>query len=122
MVLFFRIPGRLGLKSAPTIAQASVRSFREPCDNPSAAMSWATWDQAAIASAVSLIAWLVLRALPSSRVGNALLPAFSEFALISALYAVWRLARQLPFTHPEGAMDRARAIDDVQNFLHMPTE
>ncbi len=85
-------------------------------------MSWATWDQAAIASALSLIAWLILRALPSGRVRNALMPAFSEFALISALYAVWRLARELPFTHPEGAMDRARAIDDVQNFFHLPTE
>jgi hypothetical protein len=85
-------------------------------------MSWATWDQAAIASAVSLIAWLILRALPSGRVRNALMPAFSEFALISALYAVWRLARELPFTHPEGAMDRARAIDDVQKFFHLPTE
>jgi hypothetical protein len=112
----------LGLKSAPTIAQASVRSSRDPRENPSAPMSWATWDQAAIASAVSLVAWLILRALPSGRVRNALMPAFSEFALISALYAVWRLARELPFTHPEGAMDRARAIDDVQNFFHLPTE
>lgn len=85
-------------------------------------MTWATWDQAAIASAVSLIAWFVLRAVPTGRVRNALLPALREFALISALYAVWRLARQLPLTHEEGAIDRARSIDDVQNFLHLPTE
>jgi hypothetical protein len=85
-------------------------------------MSWATWDQAAIASAVSLAVWLVLRLVPPGRVRNALMPAAYEFALISALYSVWRLARELPLTHEDGAMDRARALDDVQGFLHLPSE
>lgn len=85
-------------------------------------MRWATWDQAAAASAVCFTAWLILRAFRPGRVRNALLPALSEFALISALYAVWRLARQLPFTHTEGAIERARSIADIQQLLPLPRE
>ena len=85
-------------------------------------MSWATWDQAAVASVLSVIAWLILRGFRPGRVRQALMPACSEFALISALYSVWRLARQLPFTHTQGALDRGRSIHDVQQFLHLPSE
>lgn len=85
-------------------------------------MSWATWDQATIASLLSLAAFLLLRRLPVTRVGDALIPAFREFALISGLYAVWRVARELPLTHEVGAMDRARDIDHLQIALHLPTE
>lgn len=85
-------------------------------------MSWATWDEAAIASALSIIMVLILRAVRPGAVRNALIPAFREFALISALYAVWRLARQLPLTHENGALERARRIDDFQHLLHLPTE
>jgi len=48
--------------------------------------------------------------------------ASKEFALISGLYSIWRIARELPFTHEAGALDRARQIDWLQQFLHMPTE
>lgn len=85
-------------------------------------MSWATWDQAAIASALSVFALLILRRLRPGRIRDALMPAFGEFALVSALYSIWRLARELPFTHTEGALERARRIDDLQQLLHLPTE
>ncbi|MEJ7635831.1 phosphatase PAP2 family protein [Aeromicrobium sp.] len=85
-------------------------------------MSWATWEQAAAASLLSALAALILRAARPSRVRDAISPGLRELALISALYAVWRLARQLPLTHESGALERARRIDDFQQILHLPTE
>lgn len=85
-------------------------------------MPWPSWEQAFIACAVSVIVWLVLRRLPATKIGTAVLPAFGEFALISGLYGIWRLARMLPVTHEAGALDRARHINDLQRALHLPTE
>lgn len=85
-------------------------------------MPWPSWEQAAIACLLSLVAWLVVRRLPRSRTGDALLPAFWEFSLISGLYGIWRLARMLPITHESGALERAREIDRFQQMLHLPTE
>ncbi len=85
-------------------------------------LPWPSALQAGIACGVSALIWLVLRLVRPTRVGTELLPAFFEFGLISGLYAVWRVARELPFTHEAGALDRARQIDDFQQFLHMPTE
>ncbi|MFI2708210.1 phosphatase PAP2 family protein, partial [Nocardioides sp. CER28] len=42
--------------------------------------------------------------------------------LISGLYAIWRLARQLPFTHEAGAVERGREIHRIQQWLHLPGE
>lgn len=64
----------------------------------------------------------MIRRLPPTRVGDAAVPAFREFAFISGLYGVWRLARMLPITREAGALDRARDIDAFQQFLHLPTE
>lgn len=83
---------------------------------------WATWDQAAIAALVSLALWVVLRPFNRFRIVRALMPACTEFALVAVLYSIWRLARELPFTHEAGAIHRARQIDDFQQFLHLPTE
>ncbi|MCW2747565.1 MAG: inositol phosphorylceramide synthase [Nocardioidaceae bacterium] len=85
-------------------------------------MKWATWDEAAIAAGISFAIFLVLTRFPSSRPRNAVMPALKEFAFVASLYSLWRLARQLPFTHPNGAVDRARWIDDFQHALHLPTE
>ncbi|MET0930232.1 MAG: phosphatase PAP2 family protein [Aeromicrobium sp.] len=85
-------------------------------------MPWPSWEEAAVATIVSLALWLLLLRLPRTRVGDALVPAFREFALIAGLYAVWRLARMLPVTHEAGALDRAREIDTFQHHLHLPTE
>lgn len=85
-------------------------------------MPWPTWEQAAIATILSLVVWRVLARAPSTKAGDALIPAAREFSLIAGLYAVWRLARMLPVTHEEGALDRARDIDHLQHLLHLPTE
>ncbi len=66
--------------------------------------------------------WVLLRQIRPNRVSRELLPAFFEFGLISGLYSIWRIARELPFTHEAGALDRARQIDQFQQFLHLPTE
>ncbi|KAA1376321.1 phosphatase PAP2 family protein [Aeromicrobium fastidiosum] len=85
-------------------------------------MPWPSWEQSGTAALLSLIAWIVCTRLPRSRVVDALVPAFREFALVAGLYAVWRLARMLPITHESGALERARDIDHVQRLLHLPTE
>lgn len=85
-------------------------------------MPWPSWEQAAVTTLLSLVAWLAVARLPSSRLGDALLPAFREFSLVAGLYAIWRLARMLPVTHEAGAVDRARAIDRFEQALRLPTE
>lgn len=71
--------------------------------------------------AALLLSVLALR-LPDGRLRTASAPALREFALVSGLYAVWRLARQLPFTHEAGAIDRGRDIHRLQQHLHLPSE
>jgi hypothetical protein len=89
-------------------------------------MKWPTWEQAAIAAVLSGVVALVLRRRRSGQSGQE--PAgFSEqlaveFALISALYAVWRVARKLPLAQNDGAIERARSIVDFQEAIYLPTE
>ncbi|NND75170.1 MAG: phosphatase PAP2 family protein [Ilumatobacter sp.] len=84
-------------------------------------MKWPTWEHAAIAAVISGLLALAAR---RGRTGRARFveQASIEFALLSALYAVWRVARKLPLAQDEGAIERARQIVDVQNALHFPTE
>jgi len=70
----------------------------------------------------SLAVVVVLRRSRPTRIGDALIPAANEIAIIAALYGVWRLARQLPIATTSGATERARWLDDVQHALHMPSE
>jgi hypothetical protein len=83
---------------------------------------WPTWEQAFIACLISLIALVVVQRFAPPQLSGALAPAFNEFALIAGLYGIWRLARMLPITHEAGALDRARAINDVQQAVGMPSE
>ncbi|MGK2875933.1 MAG: phosphatase PAP2 family protein [Nocardioides sp.] len=96
---------------------------------------WPTWDEAAIACCLALLIWAsarwgMARLVPQGyaedgrlhRVRYAVAAAALEFSVVSALYGVWRLARQLPFTQEAGAVDRARAIDDLQHHLGLPSE
>lgn len=80
---------------------------------------WPSWEQATAAGLLSL---LLAAAADRTRAGERWRPAFAELALICGLYAVWRLARLLPLTHEGGAVDRARAIDDLQGALNLPSE
>jgi hypothetical protein len=82
---------------------------------------WPTWDEAAIAAVVGILLWLGLRWL-RPRGGSYVEPVALEFALISALYAVWRLARMLPLASEDGALARAYRIVKIEHWMHLPTE
>jgi hypothetical protein len=82
---------------------------------------WATWDQAAIAAGVAGVLWLVLRGSGSRRAAYAA-PFLAEFALLSVLYAFWRLARKLPLATVDGAVSRARDLASLEAWLHLPSE
>jgi hypothetical protein len=71
---------------------------------------------------VCLLGVAALRRRPPSTARDAAVPALTELALLGGLYAVWRIARTLPFATEDGAIERARRIDDLQQFLHLPTE
>ena len=85
-------------------------------------MNWPTWRQALIAAVISGLVALVLRRARPSRLGDVVMPAAMEFAFVASLYSVWRMAKNLPLTQAHGAIDRARDIVWVQEFLHLPTE
>lgn len=73
-------------------------------------------------AAVALAA-LALATRRSSRSGLRTVSAFAqETALISFLYMLWRLARQLPLVQEDGAYERGRQIYRLQEALHLPSE
>jgi hypothetical protein len=82
---------------------------------------WPTWDEAAIAAVASILVWLGLR-WSRPRWGSHVEPVPLEFALISALYSIWRLARMLPLASEDGALDRAYRIVKIEHAMHLPTE
>jgi hypothetical protein len=84
-------------------------------------MPWPTWEQAGAAAALSFLLWLGLRWILPNKTTYAE-PVAGEFALIAALYMVWRLARMLPIASTDGAFDRARRIDQLQHALRIPSE
>jgi hypothetical protein len=94
-------------------------------------VKWPTWEQAAIAAAISaMLAWWLKHRRRARRdadgqpgeSGGFVEQVGVEFALISALYAVWRIARTLPLAQDEGAIERARTIVDIQEAMYLPTE
>lgn len=85
-------------------------------------MKWPTATQAAIAAAISALVALALRRARPTRTGDLVLPAATEFALVASLYSVWRMAKSLPLTQADGAIERARDIVAVQEWLRLPSE
>jgi hypothetical protein len=86
-------------------------------------MKWPTWEQAAIAAVLSGVVALALRRRRSLDQPAQFTEQLTvEFALISALYAVWRVARKLPLAQDDGAIERARSIVDFQEAISLPTE
>jgi hypothetical protein len=102
-------------------------------------VKWPTWEQAALAALLSGVIAVVLarrrsRAAPgaadsatASGLSRSAPPSFgealaTEFALISALYSIWRIARKLPLAQDEGAIERARTIVDIQEAMQLPSE
>ncbi|CAN5474332.1 phosphatase PAP2 family protein [soil metagenome] len=84
-------------------------------------MNWPTWNEAAIAAVLAVVLAQVAKR-GTGRVARAIGPAATEFALVSGLYSVWRVARQLPLAQSDGAIDRARQIVRLQHDLHLPSE
>jgi hypothetical protein len=89
-------------------------------------MKWPTWSQALLAATISGLVALALRRSRPARVGDrfgqVVGPAALEFAFVASLYAIWRMAKNLPLTQAEGAIERARDIVRVQEFFHLPSE
>lgn len=85
-------------------------------------MDWPTWDEAAVAAALSALLWLVLGLWRHDRRANYVREAAAEFGLIATLYAIWRLARKLPLATDGGAVERAHDIVRLESAVHLPTE
>jgi hypothetical protein len=83
---------------------------------------WPTWQQGAALALVCVLGVVALRGRPPSPGRDVAMPVLREVALLAGLYAVWRIARTLPFATEDGAIGRARRIDDLQKWLHLPTE
>ena len=85
-------------------------------------MKWITWDQAFVAAVVSFVIYRLVRDRPPTKPVVFLNAAAKEMAFISSIYSVWRIARQLPIAKEEGALQRARQLADLQDWLRMPSE
>jgi hypothetical protein len=86
-------------------------------------VNWPSWNESAVVALMAMsIAFVLPRLKANSRAFASVTTAAREFALVAALYAVWRLARQLPLTHQSGAVERASQIVDLQERLHLPSE
>lgn len=82
---------------------------------------WLPWDIAAALAVGLLVASLVARRRPGRWLRVAA-PFAQETALVLALYALWQLAGHLSVMRVDGALDRGRAIWDLQRALHLPSE
>jgi hypothetical protein len=85
-------------------------------------MKWVTWDQALFTALVCLAVVFILRRHPLNRTRSNIIAWCTELALISGLYTLWRIAMTLPLDLAPGAIQRASQINDVQQWLHIPTE
>jgi len=85
-------------------------------------VKWLTWDQSAVVVALCLGTLLALRFVAPTPRTRAASAAARELALVGSLYTIWRLARQLPLVREDGAIERARTIDEWQQWMHLPTE
>ena len=83
-------------------------------------MPWPTWEQSGVAAVLSGLLYLVLRRYRSQ--STLAMPAALEFALVSTLYAAWRLARQIPLGSDDLAIERADHLVSLQQALHLPAE
>lgn len=87
-----------------------------------AATPWPTWQQAWITSLILVAAYAIVRRLRPTKLTEATLPAIHELIVLTGLYGLWRTAKKLPLTQHDGAIERARQIVDVQEWVGLPTE
>ncbi len=84
-------------------------------------MDWPTWHQGAIAAVVLLAVALVTRR-REGRVVGFVSALTGEMSLVSALYALWQFAHELPLAQDAGAERRGRQIYHLERWLHLPSE
>jgi len=75
-----------------------------------------------VAAIIAGLVALVVRRSRPTRLGEIVGPAALEFAFVASLYSVWRMAKNLPLTQANGAIDRAYDIVAVQEFFRLPSE
>ncbi len=85
-------------------------------------MRWPTWSQALVAAVVAGLVALALRRARPTRLGDIVGPAAMEFAFVAALYSIWRMAKNLPLTRAQGAVERGYDIARLQEWLRLPSE
>jgi hypothetical protein len=83
---------------------------------------WPTWSQALVAAVVSGLVALALRRSRPTRLGEIIGPAAMEFAFVAALYSIWRMAKNLPLTRAQGALERGYDIARLEQWLRWPSE
>lgn len=82
------------------------------------ALSWQhSWELAAALGAVGTVA-----APSASRAVRAAAAFARETAVIGVLYGLWQVAGTIAVTGTAGAFARARRIERVEHFLHLPSE
>ena len=85
-------------------------------------MMWPTWQQATALAPVSGLLLLALGRAEPTRRRNGVRAVTVEVGILAGLYAIWRIARKLPFATTEGAMERAIWIDRFERATFMPSE
>lgn len=85
-------------------------------------MRWVTWNQAIIASGISIVTAYCFTRIPSTPRRDFIIAICREFSLVTFLYTLWRLAMVLPLDQPVGAISRARNINSLQQNLFLPSE
>jgi hypothetical protein len=85
-------------------------------------MPWPSWEQALMVAVVSAFVGFGLPRGRPTRFSLSAAPATRELALVATLYAIWRVARELPLAQDAGAIERARQIVRLQHDLGLPTE
>ena len=82
---------------------------------------WPSWQEALTATIVTTIVSVIARPIPN-RIVRYVGRFCGEFAFVSFLYMLWRLAKYLHFIHDEGAAERGRQIFRLEHTLRFPSE
>jgi len=82
---------------------------------------WLPWDVTAVLAAM-LAVGVVSASGVTRRRAVGLRTFCRELSIVLLLYSVWQLAHSLTVTHVTGALDHARWVVDVQQWLHLPSE
>ncbi len=78
--------------------------------------------QLSLTTTVVLLVVLLLTRIRRTRVGDVVGSFAQSFAIVMALLALWQRVGGLVHTRKDGAMERGRAIHDLQATLHLPDE